>query len=99
VSKAVSFHEEAALELDHAIEWYAERSVASSESFLRDMFELLRRISEAPHSFPRYGRGTRRAVTPSVFPYSIVYLDESERVLVVAIVHARRRPGYWRHRL
>jgi hypothetical protein len=28
-----------------------------------------------------------------------VYLDESDRVLVVAIVHARRRPGYWRQRL
>jgi len=99
VSKAVSLHEEAALELDRAIEWYAERSAAASESFLRDMLELLRRVSDAPHSFSRYVRGTHRAVTPSVFPYSIVYLDESECVLVVAIVHARRRPGYWRQRL
>jgi plasmid stabilization system protein ParE len=98
VSKAVSFHQEAALELAHAVEWYAQRSVAASEAFTSDILELLRRISDAPHSFPVHVHGTRRAVTPSVFPFSVVYLDQDDRVVVVAIVHARRRPGYWLNR-
>jgi hypothetical protein len=33
------------------------------------------------------------------FPYVVVYLDEPERVWIVAVMHAKRRPGYWRERL
>jgi len=32
------------------------------------------------------------------FPYSAVYVLEP-RLVVVAIAHARRRPGYWEKRL
>jgi toxin ParE1/3/4 len=99
VSKPVSLHEEASAELELAVEWYAERSVPAGERLLDDALELLDRIGEAPHAFPIHTHGTRRAVMPTVYPYSIVYLDENECVFVVAFVHARRRPGYWLHRL
>jgi hypothetical protein len=33
------------------------------------------------------------------FSYSIVYLDEPDFVLVVAVAHHRREPGYWSDRL
>ena len=32
------------------------------------------------------------------FPFRIVYRSIGDRVLVVAIAHAKRRPGYWRDR-
>jgi len=34
-----------------------------------------------------------------VFPYSVLYTVEREFVLIVAIMHGKREPGYWRHRL
>src|SRR6266536_2627179 len=40
----------------------------------------------------------RRALARG-FPYSVVYLDEPERVWIVAVMHAKRRLGYWRERL
>jgi hypothetical protein len=33
------------------------------------------------------------------FPYDIVVRELSEEILVVAVAHHSRRPGYWRDRL
>jgi len=33
------------------------------------------------------------------FPYAVVYLEQPDRVWIVAIMHLKRRPGYWRKRL
>jgi plasmid stabilization system protein ParE len=33
------------------------------------------------------------------FPYSIVYRVEGDLVRVLAVMHQRQRPGYWRDRL
>jgi hypothetical protein len=32
------------------------------------------------------------------FPYSIVYKEAADKIMIVAIAHQRRRPGYWRRR-
>jgi hypothetical protein len=34
-----------------------------------------------------------------VFPYAVLYTIEADYILIVAIAHGKRRPGYWRHRL
>ena len=43
-------------------------------------------------------RGAKRFVMRR-FPYDIVVLEHSDDLLVIAIAHHRRRPGYWRRRL
>jgi plasmid stabilization system protein ParE len=35
----------------------------------------------------------------SRFPFHLVYVEDPAGVLVVAVAHHRRRPGYWRRRL
>jgi hypothetical protein len=57
------------------------------------------RTGSWPRSIGRssYLRGTRRLLLQR-FPFSIIYRVESTWVLVVAIAHQRRRPGYWRRR-
>lgn len=34
-----------------------------------------------------------------VFPYSLIISVEPDALLVLAVAHARRRPGYWRDRI
>lgn len=34
-----------------------------------------------------------------VFPYQVLYTIEADYILIVAIAHGKRQPGYWRHRL
>ncbi|NJL19041.1 MAG: hypothetical protein HC901_01670 [Bdellovibrionaceae bacterium] len=33
------------------------------------------------------------------FPYGLIYLEESDRLWIVAVMHLQRRPGYWKSRM
>jgi len=33
------------------------------------------------------------------FPYALLYLDEPDRVWIVAVMPLKRDPDYWKHRL
>ena len=33
------------------------------------------------------------------FPYRVVYFVAGEQLVVVAVAHTKRRPGYWRDRV
>lgn len=50
------------------------------------------------------GRGTAlyapdiRSAKVARFPYRVVYVIVGSNIDVVAVAHAKRRPGYWRDR-
>ena len=50
-----------------------------------------------PERWPIYFHGTRRYRIKR-FPYLMVYYTQPERIVVLAIAHAKRRPGYWKSR-
>ncbi len=43
-------------------------------------------------------QGVRRKVLAR-FPYSLLYLEGPDYIRIVAVMHHRRRPGYWVERL
>jgi plasmid stabilization system protein ParE len=94
---AVEFHPEALYEAQAAVEWYQERSVRAAEAFLNELESAIYRILDAPQRWPLYESGTRR-LRLHRFPYFVVYREAAQTVQVLAIAHARRRPGYWRSR-
>ena len=51
-----------------------------------------------PRSWTPYLHGTRYFKLDA-FPYALVYIERSDKVIGVAVAHLRRRPGYWRSRL
>ncbi len=64
---------------------------------------VLRRIRRLPRSAPnwpglREAAQVRRAIVKR-HPYFVVYAILPEQIVVVAVAHMRRRPGYWRDRL
>lgn len=93
----VEFHPEAAAEAQAAFAWYRERSAAVAAAFLDELDRAVERVSERPDRWPATGPGLRRFHLRR-FPFAIVYRIIEERVQVVAVVHGRRRPGYWRAR-
>jgi toxin ParE1/3/4 len=46
----------------------------------------------------RRGRFVSRQLNVRRFPYKVVYRVREDHIYVIAIAHARRRPGYWRGR-
>ncbi|WP_438031196.1 type II toxin-antitoxin system RelE/ParE family toxin [Sorangium sp. So ce233] len=84
-------------EAEEAAAWYAERDPRVAARFADEIEAALTRIAEAPDRWPSHRYGTRRERLTR-FPYLIVYRDEPARILVVAIAHAKQRPGYWSKR-
>ena len=54
-------------------------------------------ILEDPLRWRPFDEDVRRCLT-RVFPYGILYTIESDFVLIVAVAHCSREPGYWKHR-
>jgi plasmid stabilization system protein ParE len=60
--------------------------------------DAIRRILDAPDRWRVVEEDIRRCLT-HVFPYAILYTIESEFVLIVAVAHCSRKPGYWKGRI
>ena len=75
------------------------RAAAEAPEPLRQKVEsAVARIVESPMRYPEGEHGTREHVLPSRFPYTIVYRVVDGLVVVVAVAHQSREPGYWRQR-
>ena len=48
---------------------------------------------------PQIGLDQQAGEKSREFPYSVVYLEQPDRVWIVAVMHAKRQPGYWHNRL
>ncbi|MCB9760182.1 MAG: type II toxin-antitoxin system RelE/ParE family toxin [Alphaproteobacteria bacterium] len=92
---ALAFKPEALDELEEAAAWYEARRPGLGMEFLAEIERLNRLIRDHPEACPiwRVGYPYRRAVARR-FPYVLFYLVE-DRVVVMAVAHARREPGYW----
>jgi plasmid stabilization system protein ParE len=66
--------------------------------FSRTYTLLYEDIALAPHRWPTYLHGTRRLVIQR-FPFSVIYLDDSDLITIIAVAHSKRKPGYWKDRL
>ena len=96
--KAFCFLEPARLELFDISAHYEDQALGLGTDFLAVISAAIGLLRESPELGALHRADTRRFVLPR-FPYSIVYLDEPDFVLVVAIAHHRREPGYWSDRL
>lgn len=88
---------EAVEEAAAARAWYEERSPTAAKRFVKELDHAVRRILESPKLWPSYLHGTRRYLLRR-FPYVVVYREENDRTLILAVAHCKRRPGYWKNR-
>ena len=92
------FHPEAALEFEEAVRFYKERGRNLGKRFAREVKTTIRKIVATPERWRVLEEDVRRCLV-HVFPYSVLYTIEADYILVIAVAHAKRQPGYWRHRL
>jgi plasmid stabilization system protein ParE len=97
VVHSVHFHPEAAQEVHGAVEWYRERSAEAAAGFVAELNHAIDQVAELPETWPPYKAKTRRFVF-RVYPYSLVYRVVEGEVTIVAVAHAKRKPGYWASR-
>ena len=95
--KPVVIHPEAEREMLAAALFYDERCLGLGRMFLDEAERGFRRIAERPEAWTIISSPVRRCLLFE-FPFGILYLNQPERIYVLAIMHLRREPGYWKKR-
>lgn len=84
-------------EAEASARWYAERSPSAAAGFDAELDSAEVAISEQPEAWAPFDHGTRQYLLRR-YPFRVVYQVETDRIVVVAVAHVSRRPGYWKSR-
>jgi plasmid stabilization system protein ParE len=93
----VEFHPEALAEFRAAAVYYETKQAGLGERFANAVEAAVAHVVAAPESWRVIEDDIRRCLT-KVFPYAVLYSIEPDYILIVAVMHCRREPGYWRNR-
>ncbi len=91
-------HPEADAEFADAVRYYAEIAPELGVRFYREMERLIREVCLYPERFHKFDPPVRRHFS-AAFPYAVVYLERPGYIWIVAVMHMKRQPAYWRGRL
>ena len=95
------FHPEALAEYDEAAKFYLEHaSVLIAASFVAEVETSIAKILLKPEIWRAVEAPGIRRYLIHRFPYALYYRWESEtsRVVIYAVMHLSRKPGYWKQR-
>ena len=88
----------AAEELTKASQFYESKSAGLGTDFLDAVQQAVDVLRQQPLIGQEVGAGLRKALTHT-FPFTLIYSPEEKEILIVAVAHQRRKPGYWRGRI
>jgi plasmid stabilization system protein ParE len=92
------FHPEALQKYQEAALHYADRDAALALRFIEAVEDAIQRILAGPARWRIIDEDVRRCLT-HVFPYGVLYTVEPDLVLIVAVMHCGREPGYCKQRV
>lgn len=94
----IDFHPEATQELADAADWYLRQSEQTARRFAVAIENALEKIEADPLRFAIV-RADCRSCSAERFPYQVVFRVDPHRISIIAVAHAKRRPGYWHERV
>jgi len=90
-------------ELWEAARWYENQSAGLGFKLFDAVDAAVDEILSWPEAAPivpgRNGQSALRSKRVQRFPYRVIYFVKDEQIVIVAYAHARRKAGYWRHRV
>lgn len=92
----VRWHPDARAEADAAAAFYRCKRATLADRFLDSLEEAVRRAEIRPGIYPQPEPGVRTCRFKT-FPYALVFRGEAD-IEIVAVMHLRRRSGYWKER-
>jgi plasmid stabilization system protein ParE len=88
---------EAATELKDSFMWYEVQSNGLGFEFFRCIDAALSLINRSPLLYAEIYKNIRRALIRK-FPFEILYVIDNDRIIVLAVFHAKRDPKQWQER-
>jgi len=95
--KPHAFHPEAGEEYAQAALFYQRIDPELAGRFFDEMESLIVEIRRQPDKFRIFDPPFRRHLS-QVFPHAVIYVEQPDRIWIVAVMHLKRRPGYWKQR-
>ena len=77
--------------------FYESRVVGLGKFFAAEVQLTVTLIRQFPDTGLAVVPSRRRVVVPR-FPYALVYRQDTDAIVILAVSHQRRKPGYWRRR-
>jgi hypothetical protein len=103
MSLAFEFHPEAEAEFDADVFWYEDREPGLGRRFRNQVGAAVDAAVDDPEAWAVWPGWDHEPVVRSKgvndFPYRVVYFVRDDLSTIVAVAHAKRRPGYWRDRV
>jgi hypothetical protein len=88
----------AQIELDEGIIYYEEQVRGLGFEFLNEITDTFKRIKLNPDAWAPFSKRARKCLVHR-FPYGIIYQIREYEILIIAIAHQHRKPGYWKDRM
>jgi toxin ParE1/3/4 len=88
---------EAKAELRYAALYYEECREGLGEEFLDAVESAFDQVRRHPTLW-RILKGRFRRYLVQQFPYGVIYAVEGQTIYVAAVMHLKRKPGYWETR-
>jgi len=92
-----SFHPEAEIELNVAVDYYEEYEVGLGAEFAYEVHKTIQRVLEFPTAWQKIDEDIRRCLT-NRFPFGIIYYQRNDEIIVLAVRQLQREPYDWKGR-
>ncbi|MCL4456545.1 MAG: type II toxin-antitoxin system RelE/ParE family toxin [Nitrospirae bacterium] len=96
--KPVVFLPEAEQEMLEAAIYYESKSSGLGIDYLAEVERATKSVSDSPNTWSVVAGELRRRLVRR-FPFGILYRIEPEEIVIIAVAHLRRKPGYWKERI
>ena len=94
----VRFLSPARRELEDAVRYYETQKPDLGADFRNEAKATLARVVTHPLAWQTLGGEIRRCQM-SRFPYGLIYEPSASEIIVIAVAHLHREPGYWEQRV
>lgn len=86
-------HPDAEEELSEAIRYYEDVEPGLGQDFAVEIYSAVQRAIANPRAWTVLDGEVRRSLVRR-FPYGVLYAEDDGGILVVAVMHLHREPGY-----
>lgn len=92
-------HRRAVEEIDHEVDYYESRQAGLGSELEDELEHLFAVIVRFPQAAPQWkDRSDRRVAVLDRFPFTLPYQIVEDEIVILALAHMNRRPGYWTRR-
>jgi len=97
VTRHLVVSREARTDVAEAVAWFRNRSPQLPDRFRTALESVYQSIVEHPEMHPVVYRRFRRALLHT-FPYSVFYVIDPAKILIIGVVHQARYESTWKRR-